>query len=144
MRIAFLTPEYVTEAYFSGGLANYVHRTSSALAARGHDVHVFTLSALGGKDVATGGATVHRIALGPTSRWLKRLTGGRLNCSAEWLDFMFGVCRRLAIVHREGPFDVIQVPNYSACGLVATVLLRLPVVVRLSTYGPVWGNRAKR
>jgi hypothetical protein len=24
MRIAFITPEFVTEEYFSGGLANYV------------------------------------------------------------------------------------------------------------------------
>ena len=39
MRIAFITPEFVTNEYFSGGLANYVHRVTRALAEMGHEVH---------------------------------------------------------------------------------------------------------
>jgi hypothetical protein len=31
MRIVFITPEFVTNEYFSGGLANYVHRVSRVL-----------------------------------------------------------------------------------------------------------------
>lgn len=44
MRIAFITPEFVTNAYFSGRLANYVHRVSRVLAEMGHDVHVIILA----------------------------------------------------------------------------------------------------
>ncbi len=36
LRIAFVTMEYVTENYFDGGLANYLHRTTTALARLGH------------------------------------------------------------------------------------------------------------
>ena len=44
MRIAFITPEFVTNEYFSGGLANYVHRVSRVLVEMGHEVHVITLA----------------------------------------------------------------------------------------------------
>ncbi len=44
LRIAFATPEYVTEEYFDGGLANYIHRVARALAGMNHDIHVLTLS----------------------------------------------------------------------------------------------------
>ena len=32
LRIAFATPEYVTEDHFDGGLANYLNRVSKKLA----------------------------------------------------------------------------------------------------------------
>ena len=41
-----ITPEYVTEDYFSGGLANYIFRVSKALVGMGHEVHVITLSTM--------------------------------------------------------------------------------------------------
>ena len=44
MRIAFLTTEFVTEASFFGGLANYLFRTGLALKNLGHDPVVFVLS----------------------------------------------------------------------------------------------------
>ncbi len=44
LRIAFTTPEFVTESYFSGGLANYAHRVAKALVSLGHEVHVVTFS----------------------------------------------------------------------------------------------------
>jgi glycosyltransferase involved in cell wall biosynthesis len=142
MRIGFITPEYVTEPYFSGGLANYLHRTASALAARGHEVHLFTLSPVGNATFSTSGVTVHRIAAGALQRWVKKASRGRLQEAAEWVDFSFAAYKRAAHVHRNTPFDVVQVPNYSACGLVSTLFLRAPTVVRLSTYGPAWNDHA--
>jgi glycosyltransferase involved in cell wall biosynthesis len=44
LRIAFATPEYVTENHFDGGLANYLGRLTQSLADLGHDIHVVTLS----------------------------------------------------------------------------------------------------
>jgi hypothetical protein len=44
LRIAFLTPEYVTESNFDGGLANYLHRVARGMKQHGHDVEIFTRS----------------------------------------------------------------------------------------------------
>ena len=44
LRIAFATPEFVTEDHFDGGLANYLNRVSKKLTDLGHDIHVVTLS----------------------------------------------------------------------------------------------------
>ncbi len=44
MHIALLTSEYVTEANYDGGLANYVHRLARALRAHGHEVTVIVIS----------------------------------------------------------------------------------------------------
>ncbi len=61
LRIAFTTPEYVTEEYFDGGLANYIHRVAKALAGLGHDIHVLTLSEIDDAEFEHEGVTVHRI-----------------------------------------------------------------------------------
>jgi hypothetical protein len=74
MRIAFLTTEFITEAYFSGGLANYLHRVSRSLAAYGHDVHVVTYSDRNGLFVTPEGVSVHRVTDGDGERWLNRVT----------------------------------------------------------------------
>lgn len=141
MRIGFFTPEYVTEAYFSGGLANATFRTATALAARGHDVHVFTLTEVKDEDFVADRVTVHRITLGSAGRLLQKLTRNRLKGSAAWIDLMIRMYLRARRVHRQTPFDVFQVPNYSGCGLLTTLLLRVPFVLRLSTYGPEWNDR---
>jgi hypothetical protein len=65
MRIAFATPEFVTEDHFDGGLANYVNRVSKGLAARGHDVHVITLSTRNENEFDHDGVLVHRVMLKP-------------------------------------------------------------------------------
>lgn len=142
MRIGFATPEYVTERYFSGGLANSIHRTSVALSARGHDVHVFTLSDEADEDLVSDGISVHRIARGRLAPWLTRMSGGRLVEAGEWIDFSIRAWRRIARAHRSSRFDVLQFPNYSACGLVTSLLVPIPFVVRLSTYGPEWNELA--
>jgi glycosyltransferase involved in cell wall biosynthesis len=141
MRVGFLTPEYVTEEYFSGGLAQSIHRTAMALRDRGHEPHVFTLSDRD-EDVEKDGIPVHRIAGGRLVRFLTRASAGHLRESAEWIDFSVRAWRRLARVHRGSRFDVLQVPNYSACGLVSSALLPIPFTVRMSTYGPEWNDRA--
>jgi len=146
MRIAFVTPEFVTENYFSGGLANYVQRISIALAALGHDVHVLTLSNIDKKEFNYEGVKVYRIQTGRPRRWLSRLSRHRLSGTAQWLDFSFQAYRRVAKLHKQKPFDILQFPNSRACGLVTSLLLPVPYALRISCYRPVWnklsgGNR---
>jgi glycosyltransferase involved in cell wall biosynthesis len=136
MRIAFITPEFVTEEYFSGGLANYVNRVTQALASMGHDVHVITLSSIDEDDFAENGVCIHRVKVKSVSLWFQRLTRRRLKRTGNCLKFSYFAYRKLQQLHREKPFELIQSSNYQACGLFAKLLLRVPHVARLSSYRP--------
>lgn len=134
MRLAFITPEFVTEPYFSGGLANYVHRVTQALAAGGHDVHVVTASSADGADFDKDGVRVHRVQIGALPLWYQRLTRRRLKNTGRWLKFSYLGCRKLRQLHRQKPFDVVQAANLYACGLFTLLRLGAPNVTRISSY----------
>lgn len=133
LRIAFVTPEYVTEDYFDGGLANYLNRVSKLLAERGHDVHVVTLSRKDESEFSHEGVMVHRVMIKPSWHLLHRLTRYSLNTTLHWLNFSTQSFRKLKQLHRQQPFQLIQYPNYSACGLLSIPLLRAAHVVRASS-----------
>ena len=142
MRIAFATPEFVTEDYFDGGLSNYINRVSKALAQLGHDVHVITLSTKNNDAFDHEGVMVHRVM--PKLGWYRfnRLTGSSLTTTLHWLNFSAQTYRKLKQLHRRKPFDLIQYPNYSSCGLFSIPLLRAAHVVRASSYQPEWNDAA--
>ncbi len=142
MRIAFATPEFVTEDYFDGGLSNYINRVSKALVQLGHDVHVITLSTKNNDAFDHEGVMVHRVM--PKLGWYRfnRLTGSSLTTTLHWLNFSAQTYRKLKQLHRRQPFDLIQYPNYSSCGLFSIPLLRAAHVVRASSYQPEWNDAA--
>ena len=133
MRIAFATPEFVTEDHFDGGLSNYINRVSNALAQLGHDVHVITLSTKNDDAFDHEGVMVHRVL--PKRGWYRfnRLTGSSLTTTLHWLNFSTQTYRKLKQLHRRQPFHLIQYPNYSSCGLFSIPLLRAAHVVRASS-----------
>ena len=143
MRIAFATPEFVTEDYFDGGLSNYINRVSKALAQLGHDVHVVTLSTKNADAFDHEGVMVHRVM--PKLGWYRfnRLTGSSLATTLHWLNFSTQTYRKLRQLHRRQPFDLIQYPNYSSCGLFSIPFLRTTHIVRASS-GPGWNTRIKQ
>jgi len=141
LRIAFATPEYVTENYFDGGLANYINRISKILAGLGHDVHVVTLSLKDEDEFEHEGVMVHRVML-PLWHVLHRVTRYSLTTTLHWLNFSTQVYRKLKQLHRQNPFHLIQYPNYSFSGLFSIPLLRAAHVVRASTYQPAWNDAA--
>jgi hypothetical protein len=138
LRIAFATPEFVTESYFDGGLANYLHRVSKALAQLGHDVHIVTLSTKNDDEFDHEGVMVHRVM--PKVGWYRfnRLTGSSLTTTLHWLNFSAQTYRKLKQLHRRRPFDLIQYPNYSSCGLFSIPFLSTAHIVRASS--PPGGN----
>ena len=144
LRIAFATPEYVTEKHFDGGLANYVNRVSKTLAELDHDVHVVTLSLQDEAKFDHEGVMVHRVTLSRAGQALNRLTLNSLGTTLHWLNFSTQVFRKLKQLHRKAPFHVIQYPNYSSCGLFSIPLLRTAHVVRASSYEPAWNDAAGR
>ena len=132
MRIAFITPEFVTESYFDGGLANYLNRVSKLLANQGHDIHVVTLSQKDEAEFVRDGVNIHRVL--PQPRWhtVNRITRYSLPTTLHWLNFSLQAYRKLKQLHRQKPFDVIQYPNYSFGGLFSIPFLRAAHVVRAS------------
>ena len=142
MRIAFATPEFVTEDHFDGGLSNYINRVSKALAQRGHDVHVITLSTKNEDAFDHEGVLVHRVM--PKRGWYRfnRLTGSSLTTTLHWLNFSTQTYRKLKQLHRRQPFHLIQYPNYSSCGLFSIPLLRAAHVVRVSSHQSQWNDAA--
>jgi len=86
MRIAFATPEFVTENHFDGGLANYLNRVSTTLARLGHDVHIVTLSTQNEDELDHEGVTVHRVMLKPGWHAVNRLTRYSLSTTLHWLN----------------------------------------------------------
>ncbi len=143
LRIAFATPEFVTENHFDGGLSNYLNRVSTALADLGHDVHIVTLSTRNEDEFDHEGVTVHRVMLKSAWHTVNRLTRYSVPTALHWLNFSTQAYRKLKQLHRGQPFDLIQYPNYSACGLFAIPLLRTTHVIRASSQ-PGWNAFVKR
>jgi glycosyltransferase involved in cell wall biosynthesis len=46
--------------------------------------------------------------------------------------------KKLKELHRRHPFDLVQYSNYNSGGLVSSILLDVPFLLRISTYTPVW------
>jgi glycosyltransferase involved in cell wall biosynthesis len=140
LRIAFATPEYVTEKHFDGGLANYLNRVSRTLVQLGHDVHVVTLSLQDETEFEHEGVMVHRVMLGRSWQTLNRLTRYTFPTTLHWLNLSAQVVRKLKELQRKEPFDLIQYPNYSSCGVFSIPLLRATHVVRTSSFAPAWNE----
>jgi glycosyltransferase involved in cell wall biosynthesis len=142
LRIAFATPEYVTENHFDGGLANYLNRVSRTLVQLGHDVHVVTLSLKDETEFEHEGVKVHRVTLKRGWQTVNRLTRYTFSTSLHWLNVSAQVFRKLKELHRQKPFDFIQYPNYSSCGVFAIPFLRATHVVRASSFEPALNDAA--
>ena len=112
MRIAFLTPEFVTEPYFSGGLANYIYRLSTALVQRGHEVHVITYSQQDAAECDHQGIHVYRICASEKAlAWLNVVTFSRLRSTTKWLVLSYQYYAKLRELHRRRPLDIVQYRN---------------------------------
>jgi len=140
LRIAFATVEYVTENYFDGGIANYLHRVARALADLGHDVHVITRSEIDESSFKHEGVTVHRVIVGRRWHQLSRVTRYRMATSIYLLGFSATVYRKLKQLSAEKPFHLAQFPNCPYCGLVSILLLNVPHVLRASSYQTGWND----
>jgi glycosyltransferase involved in cell wall biosynthesis len=140
LRIAFATPEYVTERDFDGGLGNYLQRVAMALAGMGHETHVVTLSQTDEATFEHDGVMVHRVMLKSDWQLLNRITRYRLRATLHWLNLSVQVYRKLKELNRQRPFHLIQYPNYSCCGLFSMLFLRVPYALRASSYQPAWND----
>ena len=136
MRIAFATPEYVTEPDFDGGLANYLHRAALALVRMGHEPVVFVGADAGGRWMHEG-VDVRRVERRhPAARALDRLTARRFRRSLRWVEQSWNLRRAILEAHRQNPIDIVQYTSYMATGLFR--VRSIPSVVRISSFEPLW------
>jgi len=144
MRIAFLTPEFVTDYQDSGGLGNYLNRMSKLLLQRGHEPEIFTSSRLEPHVLVHEGIRVERIppsSRGLTTRILRRIY------TVPKVGYPFKVYVRahaMAVAmerrHREAPFDIVQSADYHAVGLRVRRLKGRVHVVRCSSAADLYNE----
>jgi glycosyltransferase involved in cell wall biosynthesis len=146
LRIAVITMEFVTEKYFSGGIANQFYRIFKSFVSLGHEVHIFTLSDQNEDTFEYDGLQVHRIKIkNDATLWQKgvnRLTKNRFRMALRWIQFSFQAYQNLIEVHQQTPFDIAHFPNSYGCGLVSSLRLQIPYVVMVSCYRPLWNELA--
>lgn len=145
LRIAFLTPEYVTEPVYYGGLANYLFRVAQLLVKRGHQVEIFTHSDTN-EDIRHENILVHRVRsrFGFFARNINRITRSKLKETLEIFVLSQSLKRRVLKRNRECRFDIIQASSYKATGLMFTFRCDIPLVVRVSSYEPFWRSLYKK
>lgn len=127
MRIAFVTLQYPPGGV--GGIGTYVETVAAALAAAGHEVTV--VCAAGGQarsSTVEDGVRVERFGLlGPARVW-ERLVSPH---QALRVRIHHAVSSAWALWRTSGRFDVVEVPEWKAQGLLLRFLRRGSVVVHL-------------
>ena len=129
IRILFCCSEY---SIVGGGFGSYVKSLAPALVARGHDVHV--LSCLGGqarRDYRDGQVWIHERSKARLRLGVRRL----LNGQEAWERVVAGVSSRLEEGRLGLTFDVIEIADFGAEGLLLGYGRRTPVVAHL--HGPL-------
>lgn len=140
MNIAFVTPEFVTESNYDGGLANYLGRLTPELVKAGHDVTVVVTSTAD-EHLQWQGVRVHRVMVGGPPLFFLRSFLRDLWFPLGWLWQGWKLSQALQRLHRQMPFDIVQYSSYAGTGLFR--MAAVPTVVRLSSYEPLlreaWG-----
>ncbi len=137
MRIVFVTTEFVTEAYYSGGLANYLHRLSLALAGMGHDIHVILPASGAPGERGAGKIRIHDVSPATLPFWARAVIRMVPGDSRGWLGFAAAAWRQLEALHKAAPVDLVQVTNLQACGVLIVHYSAVPHLTRLSSL-PEW------
>ena len=135
MNIVLITPEFVSEKYFSGGLANYINRLSKSLTEYGHNVTIIIPSSDKEETVEFDNVKLIRLGQGKLKEWIDRLTRYKMLDTSKSLDFSYRAYQKIKQLKN---IDIIQIPNYKACGLFTSLLIKKPTLLRISSYRPFW------
>lgn len=137
MHIGFLTPEYVTPATPSGGLANYLKKTGQALVQRGNDVSIIVLSRKN-KSWEDNGVIVYEIKKLQIPSILSQVPlFGIFVQTVNQILGSYQVSRTTWRIHKKQPFDILQASSYMAPGYKLLKNKHIPVVCRVSSYTPL-------
>ena len=132
MKIGLLSFEYPPETGF-GGIGTYTWHQARALARIGHEVHVIA----GSKDELPlttqkhDGVFVHRYR--PAGRMMQLFDGlGRWRCwwTRQRLENSWAMYHALRMLEQKHKFDVLEMPECGAEGLLINSFAGIPTVVR--------------
>ena len=136
MNIAFITPEYITEQGFDGGLANYLYKVSKALQNRGHNIFII-VGSHENRSFIHDDINVIRVNL--SSKWLtmaNKLLRGRLQAPLTWLMNSKKLNIALKVLHTDKKIDVAQFASYTAPGFFRPK--SIPSICRISSFQPMF------
>jgi len=133
LKILFVSREYPPETGY-GGIGTYVSIIASALAARGHEVHVLSCDpSQRNKDLIIQNVHLHRRHR--RVNWLKWLKIFGMKATLTRLEAAVSVYREFRKVARE--VDVIEYPDWEAEGFLLALLKPKPLIARLHTPLPI-------
>lgn len=145
VRIAFLTPEFVTELADAGGLASYLARMVQALKESGHRPEVITLSDGPNGTIDYDGVPVHRVHRSHVdTRLWRRLSYTcakrkiPLEYSANKIAGAWQLARRLEELHAQHAYDIVQSSDFGIAGLFVRRRPERTHVVRCSWVGELF------
>ena len=135
MRICLVSSEYPPEG--TGGIAAYVYTLAHGLTEAGHEVTVIAGTA-GAQEAAKStdpcsSPRVYRVA--PRQRLpLPAMVRHKGQGIWDLLEHGWTIDRTIAHLERtQGPFDVVEMPNWGAEAIIYSLHPRAPLVIRLST-----------
>jgi glycosyltransferase involved in cell wall biosynthesis len=144
MRIAFLTPEFVTDYRHAGGLGNYLFRIGRLLLEQGHQPEVFVSSNLEPRILIHKGIRVERVSTVMEKHWPRSLKVisriGSVGYALSLLVRALALARAMERRHREGPFDIVQSADFLAVALAVRRMKGRIHLVRCSTAADLWNN----
>ena len=138
LKIAFLTPEFVTEDTRLGGIAAYVYRISKALSEMGHRPEVFTLSGKNPTIVNLDGIRVERVRpyepiyIRLIFKLVRKAFRHNLQRTYKNICFALGVRRALHKREKGNLFDLVHSSDFSTPGLFVRRTSNRPLLVRSS------------
>lgn len=134
MKIAFLTPEYITEKNWFGGLSNYVYKTATGLKNRGHYVEVFVLSDKN-EQFLDDGILINRFSPNFLLRTIFLLVGKVKIFPNFFKTLIYAFVSRKEFLKRNKKisFDILQISSYGSLGLFLTKNKKITVINRLSS-----------
>jgi glycosyltransferase involved in cell wall biosynthesis len=123
-RVAFVTPEFVSEDPRAGGLGNYLQRMTQALVQQGQCAEVFVTSHSAPGMIDFNGVAVHRVRAAterrPVRAALRVLGALRLTALGSTLRALVDAWSLAAALRRRmqvAPFDLVQSSDYRGVGL---------------------------
>jgi len=136
MNIALVTPEYVTENNFDGGIANYIYRLSLALKVLGHEPIVIVGTTRDEK-IVHNGVRIFRVSV--RNRFLgllNRTPLKRFIPPLRWMWQSWKLNQKLKQICHHESVDVVQFASYMATAFFRPKII--PSVVRISSFHPLW------
>lgn len=123
IRVAFLTPEFVTESKTEGGLASYLARIADALLGAGHRPEIVTLTEGPSDSIVFRGLPVHRVhapaapdMLETVARRISWHLGMGMEIACELVGAL-ALARRLTHLEQAEHFDAVQSADFGFTGI---------------------------